>query len=87
MTVEVDGQPYVIVDIAMRMLQPRELYRAQGFPDSYRIARGADGERFTKTTQVRLVGNSVSPPQAAALVAANVPELVARDEAREGWAA
>lgn len=44
------------------------------------IDRGADGRRLTKTEQVRMVGNSVSPPQAAALVRANLPELVVRDE-------
>ena len=79
-TVTIDGEPYTIMDIAMRMLQPRELFRAQGFPDSYRIEYGADGRKLTKTEQVRLVGNSVSPPQVEALVSANVPELVARDE-------
>lgn len=79
-TVTIEGQPYVIVDIAMRMLQPRELFRAQGFPDSYVIDRGADGRALTKTVQVRLVGNSVCPPVAAAIVRANCPELRARDE-------
>lgn len=83
-TVQVEGEPYVLTDIAMRMLQPRELYRAQGFPDWYRIDQGADGRRLSKTEQVRMVGNSVSPPQAAALVRANCPDLVARDEVREG---
>jgi hypothetical protein len=39
----VEGEPYAIADIGMRMLQPRELYRAQGFPDTYRIDQGADG--------------------------------------------
>jgi DNA (cytosine-5)-methyltransferase 1 len=72
----------MISDIAMRMLQPRELYRAQGFPDSYVIDRGTGGRRLTKTEQVRMVGNSVCPPMAAALARANVPELVARDEVR-----
>lgn len=86
-TVDLDGAPFVIVDIAMRMLQPRELYRAQGFPDSYRIERGVDGRQFTKTEQVRMVGNSVSPQVAAALVRANCLALVARDEAREVWVA
>lgn len=81
-TVHVRGEPYVITDIAMRMLQPRELYRAQGFPDSYEIEHGIDGRRFTKTEQVRMVGNSVSPQVACALVRANVPEMVARDEVR-----
>lgn len=81
-TVMLKGEPYVVVDIAMRMLQPRELFRAQGFPDSYAIERGADGRRLTKTAQVRLVGNSVCPDVAAALVRANCAELIARDEAR-----
>jgi DNA (cytosine-5)-methyltransferase 1 len=80
-TVTVNGEPYVISDIAMRMLQPRELYNAQGFPPGYVIDRGADGRQLTKTEQVRMVGNSVCPPMAAALARANVPELVARDEA------
>lgn len=81
-TVTIEGEPYVITDIAMRMLTPRELYRAQGFPDSYVIDRGADGRRLTKTEQVRMVGNSVCPQVAAALVRANVPELIARDDVR-----
>ncbi len=85
-TVMLDGVLHVIVDIAMRMLQPRELYRAQGFHDGYVIDRGADGRKLTKTEQVRMVGNSVCPPVAAALVAANVPEMIARDEAREAVA-
>ncbi len=70
-TVVVQGTPYVIVDIGLRMLVPRELYNAQGFPRDYVIDHGADGERFTKSEQVRMVGNSVSPPPAAALVRAN----------------
>lgn len=82
-TVQVEGEPYYIADIYMRMLAPRELFRAQGFDDAYVINRGADGRRLTKTEQVRLVGNSVSPPQAAALVRANCQDLVARDEARK----
>lgn len=80
-TVTVEGTPYVITDIAMRMLQPRELYRAQGFPDSYIIDRGADGRKLTKAEQTRMVGNSVSPGTAAALVRANLPELIVRDDA------
>lgn len=78
-TVMLQGEPYVIVDIFMRMLTPAELYRAQGFAESYRIVDGIDGEdnivRFTQTEQVRMVGNSVSPQCAEALVAANVPAL------------
>lgn len=60
-TVHIEGQPYVITDIKLRMLQPRELYTAQGFPKSYIINHGRDGRKFTKTAQVRMVGNSVSP--------------------------
>lgn len=78
-TVLLQGIPYVLWDILMRMLQPRELYRAQGFPDHYRIER-AGSVILTKAQQVRLVGNSVPPDVAAALVAANCPELIARDE-------
>lgn len=70
-TVEIEGEPYVISDIGMRMLTPRELFRAQGFPDSYVIDRMPDGRPITKTDQVSKCGNSVCPPIAAALVAAN----------------
>lgn len=70
----VHGEPYAIVDIGLRMLTPRELYRAQGFPESYRIDHGATGEPITKTAQVRMCGNSVCPPLARALVAANYAE-------------
>lgn len=66
-TVTIKGQPYVIVDIGLRMLTPRELYNAQGFPSSYIIDHGHDGRRFSKTKQVLFVGNSVSPPPMAAL--------------------
>lgn len=72
-TVFVKGTPYVIVDICLRMLQPHELYRAQGFPADYVIDRGADGKPFTKTEQVHMCGNSVSPPPMAALARANDP--------------
>ncbi|MBU2740248.1 DNA cytosine methyltransferase [Acidithiobacillus thiooxidans] len=70
-TVHVEGTPYVIVDIGLRMLQPRELYRAQGFPDTYIIDHGHDGRKFSKSAQVRMCGNSVSPPPAIALISAN----------------
>ncbi len=79
--VVVDGVDHVIVDIGMRMLTPRELARAQGFPDSYVLG---DGDRdpfpadeteeplsITKTAQVRMIGNSVCPPLASAIVKAN----------------
>ena len=81
--VMVNGIAHAIIDIGLRMLQPRELFRAQGFPDSYIIDKGffvePDGavswKTLTKSDQVRMCGNSVCPPMAAALVAANVPEL------------
>jgi DNA (cytosine-5)-methyltransferase 1 len=81
-TVEIDGVTFVIVDIGMRMLTPRELYNAQGFPRNYVIDRDVNGNFFSKSVQVLCVGNSVSPPVAAALVAANcnhmaVPERMA----------
>lgn len=79
-TVKVAGALFAVVDIAMRMLRPRELFRAQSFPDSYVIDRGADGRRFSSTKQVHFVGNSVPPVLACALAAANAPELRARDE-------
>ena len=77
-TTTIDGEPYAVVDIGMRMLSPRELFRAQGFPDSYVIDRGVgpDGNALalTKTAQVRMCGNSVCPPIAEALVRANYAE-------------
>ncbi|MFJ3114963.1 DNA cytosine methyltransferase [Pseudomonas protegens] len=72
-TVTIKGTPYVIVDICLRMLQPSELYKAQGFPDDYIISHGADGKPFTKTQQVHMCGNSVSPPPMAAIARANDP--------------
>lgn len=73
-TVSIQGTPYVIVDIRLRMLTPRELYRLQGFPEAYIIEHGHDGRAFTKSQQVHMVGNSVSPPPAVALIAANAPQ-------------
>jgi DNA (cytosine-5)-methyltransferase 1 len=70
-TVNIEGEPYVITDIGMRMLTPRELFRAQGFPDSYRIDTDVNGKPISKTDQVRMCGNSVCPPMAEALVRAN----------------
>ncbi|MCQ2999777.1 DNA cytosine methyltransferase [Pseudomonas syringae] len=72
-TVMVKGTPYVIVDICLRMLNPSELYRAQGFPADYVIDKGADGKPFTNTQKVHMCGNSVSPPPMAALARANDP--------------
>ncbi len=71
-TVVLDGETYVIVDIFLRMLRPRELFLAQGFPAGYVIDRTADGRRITISAAVRMVGNSVSPPPLRALVEANL---------------
>lgn len=71
-TVTIRGTPYVIVDIGLRMLKPRELYRAQGFPPGYIIERTADGTPLTITQQVRMVGNSMSPPMLCALAETNL---------------
>jgi DNA (cytosine-5)-methyltransferase 1 len=73
-TVTIKGMPYVIIDIGMRMLTPRELYRAQGFPDNYVIDRGHDGRKFSNKAQVMMVGNSVSPWPMMALVSANIDQ-------------
>lgn len=85
--VTVEGEVYEIADIGMRMLSPRELFRAQGFPDRYEIDHGVfeDGDRrpLTKTAQVRMCGNSVSPVMAAALVAANCADMAEIREAAE----
>lgn len=73
--VTVRGQDYQIVDIGLRMLTPRELFSAQGFPDDYIIDRDADGNEYPRSEQVRRCGNAVCPPVPAALVRANLPEL------------
>ncbi|HEY1605584.1 MAG TPA: DNA cytosine methyltransferase [Allosphingosinicella sp.] len=73
-TVMIDGEEYVIADIGMRMLTPRELARAQGFPDSYVLDPIVNGKPLTKTAQIRMIGNSVCPPMAEALVRANLGE-------------
>lgn len=75
-TVHVRGLPYVIVDIGLRMLQPSELYRAQGFPSDYIFDRTADGRRISKTAAVAMVGNSVSPPPLRALAAVNLDPIL-----------
>lgn len=75
--VTVAGEDYVIADIGMRMLTPRELARAQGFPDSYEIAAPYKRAPLSKTAQVRMIGNSVCPPIAQAIVMANFAEPMA----------
>lgn len=82
--VTVAGEDYAIADIGLRMLAPRELFRAHGFPEDYIIewGMGPDGQRIplTKTAQVRMCGNSVSPPMAAALVRANAADMAIAQE-------
>lgn len=82
--VTVEGVDYEIVDIGMRMLTPRELFKAQGFPADYQIETGVfDGEErrtLTRTAQVRMCGNSVCPPIAAALVRANCADMAVQQE-------
>ncbi|MVA28721.1 C-5 cytosine-specific DNA methylase [Agrobacterium vitis] len=91
-TLDIGEQTYVVVDIGIRMLTPRELYNAQGFPPDYIIDGGwsvpeSGGDpvwvSFPKSVQVSCVGNSVSPPPYAAIVAANCPELMVWREAAE----
>lgn len=73
--VTVEGIDYQIVDIGMRMLQPHELYAAQGFPEWYIIDQDYKGKKYAKDKQVARCGNAVPPPFAEALVRANLPEL------------
>lgn len=74
-TVHIQGTPYVIVDIGLRMLKPHELYRAQGFPADYIIDRTANGTPLSTSAAVRMVGNSVSPPPLRALAEANLDRV------------
>lgn len=73
--VTIHGVDYQIVDIGMRMLEPHELFAAQGFPPNYIIDVDADGRKYSKSAQVARCGNAVPPPFAEALVRANLPEL------------
>lgn len=73
--VQVMGNEYGICDIGLRMLTPRELFDAQGFPDDYIIDVDADGNEYPRTEQVARCGNAVCPPVPAAIVRANLPEM------------
>lgn len=73
--VTINGTDYQIVDIGLRMLEPRELYGCQGFPDDYIIEHDYTGKTYPRSEQVRRCGNAVCPPIPAALVRANLPEL------------
>ena len=78
--VTLHGEEYIITDIRMRMLQPRELFNAQGFPADYIIDTDADGKPYPKSKQVARCGNAVTPPVPAALVRANLPEYCEKGE-------
>lgn len=71
---EISGALYYIADIGLRMLSPRELYNAMGFPPDYIIDRDYEGNEYKKSAQVARCGNAVCPPMATALVRANLPE-------------
>lgn len=73
--VTIYGTEYQIVDIGLRMLEPKELYGCQGFPDDYIIDRDCDGKPYPRAEQVRRCGNAVCPPIPTALVRANLKEL------------
>ena len=73
--VTIEGVDYQIVDIGLRMLEPKELYGCQGFPEDYIIDRDYTGKEYPRSEQVRRCGNAVCPPIPAALVKANLPEL------------
>ena len=73
--VTIEGVDYQIVDIGLRMLEPRELYGCQGFPDDYIIDHDYTGKTYPRSEQVRRCGNAVCPPIPAALVKANLPEM------------
>lgn len=72
---EICGERYYISDIGMRMLEPKELYAAQGFPPDYKISRDFTGKEYSRKEQVARCGNAVPPPFAEALVRANLPEM------------
>jgi DNA (cytosine-5)-methyltransferase 1 len=80
-TVMIRGEPFVIVDICLRMLVPRELYNAQDFPARYVIDRTSTGKVLSKTAQVRMCGNSVSPLPMRLIVAANYRDAAQLREA------
>lgn len=73
--VTIRGEDYMIADIGLRMLEPRELYGCQGFPPDYIIDHDLTGKSYPRSEQVRRCGNAVCPPVPAALVRANLPEL------------
>lgn len=82
-TIEKDGDLWIVYDIGMRMLAPVELYKAQGFPISYifdRITVNGEMKKLSKKAAVRMCGNSVSPPPAVALIKANMPPSLMHEQ-------
>lgn len=73
--VTIQGTDYQIADIGLRMLEPKELYGCQGFPDGYIIDQDSEGKSYPRSEQVKRCGNAVCPPIPEALVRANLPEL------------
>ena len=65
------GVAFYIRDILLRMLAPKELYAAMGFPPDYIIDRDYLGNEYGKGKQVARCGNAVCPPMAEAVVRAN----------------
>lgn len=82
--VTIHGEEYIITDIKMRMLTPRELFNAQGFPKDYIIDRDYEGKPYSKSNQVARCGNAVTPPVPAALVRANLAEICKEVKCCEG---
>ena len=76
--VAIQGVEYQIVDIGLRMLEPKELYGCQGFPDDYIIDHDSTGKTYSRSEQVKRCGNAVCPPIPAAMVRSNLPELCVR---------
>lgn len=76
--IDINDNFYFLSDIGMRMLTPRELYLAQGFPSDYQIEFDYNGKPYSKKEQVARCGNAVCPPMAEAVVRANLPEYAAR---------
>lgn len=78
MVLMIGGMGYYIADITLRMLTPRELYNAMGFPPDYQIERDCLGNAYPKSKQVARCGNAVCPPLAETMVRANLPEWCSR---------
>ena len=73
--VTINGVDYQIIDIGLRMLEPKELYGCNGFPDNYIIDHDYEGKPYSRSEQVKRCGNSVCPQLPAAMVRANLPEF------------